>query len=68
MIKLIGDIIWCILSGMGVGLMAFFKVLPIFNELGNIKEEIIACVIGVPVFVVSIALMVPTIVKAFKKF
>lgn len=67
MLKIIGDTIWYILSGMGVGFMAFLKALPIFNELGNIKEEIVACAIGVPAVVISIAFMVPSIIKFIKK-
>ena len=65
--KIIGDMIWCILSGIGVGFMAFLKVLPIYNEFGSIKEEIIACIIGVPVIVVSIAFMIPKVIRLFKK-
>lgn len=67
MLKLFGDMAWCVLSGIGVGLMAFLKVLPIYNELGSIKEEIIACFIGLPTIVVSIVLMIPVIVRIIKK-
>lgn len=67
MFRLIGEIIWCVLSGMGVVFEAFLKALPIYNELGNIKEEIIACVIGVPAIVVSIALAIPMIINVLKR-
>ena len=67
MLKLIGDMSWCVLSGIGIGFMTFLKVLPIYNKLGSIKEEIIACCIGVPAIVVSIVFMIPVIVKIIKK-
>lgn len=67
MFRLIGEIIWCVLSGMGIVFEAFLKALPIYNELGNIKEEMIACAIGVPVVVVSIALAIPTIINVLKR-
>ncbi len=67
MFRLIGEIIWCVLSGMGVVFEAFLKALPIYNELGNIKEEIIACAIGVPVVVVSITLAIPMVINVLKK-
>ena len=65
--KLLLDIIWCILSGIDIGFTAFLKALPIYNELGNIKEEIIACAIGAPAIVVSAVLAISTIVELFKK-
>ena len=33
--------------------MAFLKILPIFDELGNLKIEIIAAILGVPIAVIS---------------
>ena len=67
MLNIIGDAIWCILSGIKIGIMAFLKVLPLYNELGNIKEEIIACVIGVPTIVISIAFVVSPIIRFLRK-
>lgn len=67
MLKIIGDIIWCLLSGMGIGFLAFLKVLPIYNELENLKEEIIACAIGVPAIIVSFVFLLPALIKLIKR-
>ena len=50
---MIAEMIQCLLSGMCVGFMAFLKILPIFDELGNLKIEIIAAILGVPIAVIS---------------
>lgn len=67
MFKLLCNIASCILSGIGVVFVAFFKVLPIFSKLGNIKEEIIALAIGVPTIIISIAFALPKLAKILKK-
>ncbi|MBO4667474.1 MAG: hypothetical protein J5666_05040 [Bacilli bacterium] len=57
------EIINCLLSGMCVGLKGFLAALPIYQALSDLKEQIIASALGVPVVVVSIALLVPTLIK-----
>ncbi len=50
---MIAEMVQCLLSGMYAGFMAFLKILPIFDELGNLKIEIIAAILGIPVAVIS---------------
>ncbi len=56
-----------IFAGISIGFDAFLKMLPIYNQLSGIKEQLIASVIGVPVIIVSIIFLIPTIIKIIKK-
>ena len=60
---MIAEMVQCLLSGMYAGFMAFLKMLPIFDELGNLKIEIIAAALGVPVAIVSVALITVKLIK-----
>ena len=53
--------------GIGVGVDAFLKVLPIYNQLSGIKEQLISAALGIPVIIVSIVFLVLTIVKIVRK-
>ena len=39
---------------MGVIFKAFLSLLPIYNQLSNLKNQMIACVLGVSVLTVAI--------------
>ena len=57
------EIIKCLLSGICVGFKGFLSALPIYQVLSDLKEQIIASALGVPVLVVSIILLMPAIIK-----
>ncbi len=46
-IQVIGSTIWAILK-------AFLSLLPVFDQINGLQDQIVAAAIGVPVFVVSI--------------
>ena len=54
-------------AGIGLGFKAFLSVLPIYEALSSIKEFLIAQVLGVPVWVISIIFAIPTIFGIVKK-
>ena len=58
----------CLFSGMMVGFDAVLRLLPLYEQLSGIKEQLIAACLGVPTIVVSVVLFVPTIVKIIKFF
>ena len=52
-----------IITAIGEFLVAFLKLLPIYDQLSGLKEEIIATAIGVPTIVITLALAIPGIIK-----
>lgn len=46
-IQFIGSTIWAVLK-------AFLSLLPVFDQINGLQDQIVAATIGVPVFVVSI--------------
>lgn len=46
-IEVIGSTVWAVLK-------AFLSLLPFYNELNGLQDQIIAAAIGVPVVVVSV--------------
>lgn len=52
---------------MSVGFEAFLKVLPLYEQLNNIKEQLIANALGIPAIIVSIASLVPTLIRIVRK-
>ena len=61
------EILKCLFAGIGIGIDAFLKVLPIYNQLSEIKEQLISAALGIPVIIVSIVFLVATIVKIIRK-
>ena len=61
------DIVKCVLSGLYVGFCGFISALPIYNQLSEIKEQLIAALIGVPVGFVSAMFSIYFIVKIINK-
>lgn len=61
------EILKYLFAGIGVGIDAFLKVLPIYNQLSEIKEQLISASLGIPVIIVSIVFLVGTIVKIIRK-
>lgn len=57
----------CIFAGMSIGFEAFLKVLPIFNQLNDIKEQLIANLFGTPVVIISFIFFVPTAIRVIRK-
>ena len=46
---------------------ALFSLFPVYQQLDNLKTQIIAAVIGVPTIVVSLVFLIPSIIKIVKK-
>ena len=59
--KMLLEILKCLFAGIGVGINAFLSVLPIYNQLNDLKEQLIAAALGVPAIVVSAVLLIPTV-------
>lgn len=57
----------CVLAGISVGFVAFLKVLPLYEQLNGIKEQLIASALGIPVVIVSIIFLIPTVIRIAKK-
>ena len=57
----------CLFAGFDIGIDAFLKVLPIYNQLSGIEEQLISVALGIPAIIVSIVFLVPTIFKIFRK-
>ena len=49
-------------TGIWAGISAVLKVLPLYEQLSGLKEEIIAAGLGVPTIIVSIVFAIPTII------
>ncbi len=62
MFNIISEFIEYLFTGIWAGISAFLKVLPLYEQLSGIKEEIIAAGLGVPAIIVSIVFAIPTIV------
>ncbi|MBR0439761.1 MAG: hypothetical protein IJK27_03315 [Bacilli bacterium] len=57
----------CLLSGIEIGFEAFFEMLQFYNEVSNIKTELIALIIGVPALLLTIVSVVIAVVKMIRK-
>ena len=57
------EIISCLFSGVYVWLKGLIAALPIAQTLSDLKDQIIAAGLGVPVIVVSIAGLLLTIIR-----
>lgn len=57
----------CILVGMCIGFTAILKVIPLIFQLNSARNQLIALIIGVPVFAVPILLFLASIIKRFIK-
>ena len=60
---MIGQMLEAIWAGFKVGIHAFLSVLPFYQQLSDLKTQIIAAAIGVPVIVITIA---GILIKIFK--
>ena len=65
--NIVVDIIKCLLSGFCVGVYGFISALPIYNQLSEIKEHLIAVLIGIPVGFVSAMFSIYSIGKIINK-
>ena len=59
------EAIW---AGMKVGFTAIFSVLPIYQQLGDIQDQMWAAFLGVPVIVVTIGGLLISGFKLAAKF
>ena len=66
MINAFADLIECLLAGVGTGIYAFVKVLPIYEQLSGLKDEIISAVTGIPVIVLTIIGLIPLTIKIYR--
>ena len=62
MFNVVGEFIEYLFTGIWAGISAVLKVLPLYEQLSGLKEEIIAAGLGVPTIIVSIVFAIPTIV------
>ena len=63
---MIAEMVQCLLLGMYAGFMAFLKILPIFDELGNLKIEIIAAILGIPAAAISAVFVAGKLIKRIR--
>ena len=56
----------CFLAGMGTGIYAFIKALPIYEQLSGLKDEIISAVTGIPVIVLTIIGLIPLTIRIYR--
>lgn len=61
------EMIKCVFAGICVGFEAFLKVLPLYEQINDIKEQLISSALGIPVVIVSIIFLIPTIIRIAKK-
>ena len=66
MINAFVDLIKCLLAGVGTGIYAFVKALPIYEQLSGLKDEIISAVTGIPVIVLTIIGLMPLAIKIYR--
>ena len=66
--SLIIDIAEYLVSGMCVGFYGIISALPIYEQLDSIKEQLIACALGIPVALVSAVLTIVGVGKIINKF
>ena len=64
---MIGQMLEAIWAGFKVGIHAFLSVLPFYQQLSDLKTEIIAAAIGVPTILLSIGGIVLTVIKFLRK-
>lgn len=64
----LGQILEALWAGMKLGFHAIFSMLPIYDQLSGIQDQMIAAAIGVPVAVVSIGGLIIGGVKLVKRF
>lgn len=67
-INFILELLTSLFSGMGIGFTAILKMFPLYQQLQDLKNQITAVGLGVPVAVISAAPIVIFIIKKlFKK-
>ena len=66
MINVFADLIKCVFAGMGTGIYAFVKAIPIYEQLSGLKDEIISAVTGIPVIVLTIIGLIPLTIKIYR--
>ena len=64
---MINQILECLFAGMRIGFQAFLSVLPFYNQLSGLKEQIIAWSLGISVTVISLFLLIPKAANLLKK-
>ena len=50
---MIGQILECLIAGIGIGIRTFLSVLPFYKQLSGLNEQPIAWYLGVPVAIIS---------------
>ncbi len=61
------EMIKCVFTGMYIGFKAFLSVLPFYEQLNSIKEQLIAGALGISPIIVSIAFTTPIIIRIVRK-
>ena len=67
MIKVLFQVFYCLSTGVCTGVCAFLKILPIYERLSGIWEDIIVAAIGVPAILVSLFFLIPKAIKFLSK-
>lgn len=63
---MLAQIINCLFAGMSVGIDALLSVLPIYEQLNNLKEWLLASILGIPLVVISVILLIVKIIDKKK--
>ena len=64
---IIGQIVEAVWAGMKVGFTAIFSMIPIYQQLSDFQDQILAAAIGVPVAVISIGGLIIGGIKIARK-
>lgn len=65
--KIIVQILECLFGGLGVGIKAFLSVLPIYEQLSSIRDQMIGYIFGISALMVGVISLLITIIKRLSK-
>ena len=61
------QIIECLIAGIRVGFYSILKVLPFYEQLSGMKEQLFAWALGIPAGILIFFFAIPKIFKVFKE-
>ena len=62
------DAVRTLFEGIGVGIHAFFSAVPIYNQISNVRDQLLAYIFGIPVFIITILSTIKLIIRLIKWF
>ena len=66
MIMVLIDAIKCFAAGFVCGVDAFLRVLPLYEQLSGLKDELISAATGIPIIVLTIIGLIPISIKVVR--